>query len=586
MFVRNLSPLLFLLAAYVLSGCAQTAQVTEDANAVQRMGVRSSPVDYYDSVQLASTTDSLVQLRYDQANQKEKLVFRKLNSGEEQVLNLGDPTKSKSNFAVLNTDGNSVYAAWRPKLFEDESGVGGAGDKFVYFKASHDGGLTFEPAKRLSSEGGAFIPVMASADGKYVYVTWVDERNGAQFDLYVNASQDGGATWATSETRLDQGDHRIATIDPKIVAEGSKAWITWVEGETPIAVYSRATTDGGVSWGKAVLVTNTMQAPLRPTLIRTKGKLFTYWYSSQGVGGAWSSDDGASWRAIPLIPDTDGALDLAVTTDRNGYIHMAVGRKPTASSLENMFYLRAEDGIQFSQPIRVSGGVPFDATATLPEISVDSNGAVLVVWQDQRYFRASINANISKDNGRTWPKEDFSVNDKAGVVFALYPRVASLGSSFSIGWTEFDTTLFNTGRTVNRLVGASLKLPGAGAIAPNEERLKQRFTAYWNSRIQADLSKTYTFMDPMFRDRNKKEAYIANQATFTYFSANPESFVVTGNRGKVALSYEFELPEVMLGGKMIKVPRTTEKTVQDWIWIDGDWYLVYKNIMGKDLLVY
>ena len=231
MLVKNLNPIGLLLVACTLVGCAQTANVAKTANVIQRMGERTQAVDYYDGVQLASTKDELVQLRYDQVGKKEKLIFRKLKSGEEQVLNLEDPAGAKSNFAVLSTDQNNVYAAWRPKLFADEPGLGLAGDKFIYIKASHDGGSTFGASKRISSEGGAFIPVMASADGKYVYVTWVDERNGAQFDLYVNASQDGGKTWATSETRLDHGDNRISSIDPKIVAEGSNAWVTWVEGE-------------------------------------------------------------------------------------------------------------------------------------------------------------------------------------------------------------------------------------------------------------------------------------------------------------------------------------------------------------------
>lgn len=586
MLVKNLSPLGLLLIACALAGCAQTGKVADTANVVQRMGERSLPIDYYDSVQLASTNSELVQLRYDQSGKKEKLVFRRLKSGQEQVLNLEDPATAKSNFAVLSTDGDRVYAAWRPKLFADEPGLGVAGDKFIHFKASNDGGSTFGPFTRISADNGAFIPVMASAGGKYVYIAWVDESNGAEFDLYMNASQDGGKTWAPRQIRLDHGDKRISSIDAKVVAEGSKAWVTWVEGETPLAIYSRATTDGGVSWGERVLVSHPKRPPNRPALLRSKGKLFNYWYSSLGVEGAWSGDDGASWTAIPLVPDTDGAVDLAVTADVSGHVHIAVGRKPSDKSRENMFYLRAEDGTQFSQPVRVNAGLPFDTTATLPEISVDATGAVLIVWQDQRYFRATVNANMSKDNGRTWPTDDFSLNDKAGTVFAIYPRVAALDGNFSIGWTEYDTTVFNSGRTINRLLDSSQKLPETKVAAPSEERLKQRFAEYWNSRIAPDLGKAYTFMDPMFRDRNKKESFVANQATFKYYSANADSFAVTGNRGKVTLNYQFELPEIMLGGKTINVPKTTEKTEQDWIWIDGDWYLVYKNIMGKDLIVY
>lgn len=579
-------PVWVLLVALILGGCAQGIKVTGEASAVQRMGTRTTPADYYDSVQLASTPLGMASLRYDDEKNQETLVFRNLKTGVEHNLSLENPPKSKSSFAVLSTDGSHIYAAWRPKLFADVADLGIAGDKFIYLKSSHNGGASFGPVKRLSSGGGAFVPVVASADGRNVYAAWVDERAGAQFDVYVNASQDGGNTWASAETRLDHGDHRISSIDPKVVAEGNNAWVTWVEGETPLAMYMRATTDGGLTWGPPVLVAKPTNAPVRPTLLRVKGKLLAYWYSSSGVGGAWSGNDGASWEPIPTIADTASAMDLVVTADAAGTIHMALGRKSTEEGKENIFYARSENGVQFSPATRVTSGEPFQTTATLPEIAVNADGAVLIAWQDQRYFRATINANLSRDNGRTWQKEDFSLNDKAGRVFALYPRATASGSVFSVGWTEYDTTMFSSGRTVNRFLDASGDIPKQSETIPSEQRLKQRVDAYWESRIKGDLAKTYTFMDPFFRDRNKKEAFFANQAAFTYYAARSEGHEVTGRRGKVNIVYEFELPEVMFQGKMVKVPRTEEKTVQDWLWIDDDWYLVYKNIMGRDLLVY
>lgn len=64
-------------------------------------------------------------------------------------------------------------------------------------------------------------------------------------------------------------------------------------------------------------------------------------------------------------------------------------------------------------------------------------------------------------------------------------------------------------------------------------------------------------MDPLFRDQ--REFLFQNQATFTYYAANAQTFEVIGNRAKVTLNYDFELPEIMLGGKMIQGPEDDGK---------------------------
>ena len=59
-----------------------------------------------------------------------------------------------------------------------------------------------------------------------LYAAWLDERNGANDDIYFTASLDGGATWSPANIRLDDSasagardvkDFRIASSGNDVV---------------------------------------------------------------------------------------------------------------------------------------------------------------------------------------------------------------------------------------------------------------------------------------------------------------------------------------------------------------------------------
>ena len=59
---------------------------------------------------------------------------------------------------------------------------------------------------------------------------------------------------------------------------------------------------------------------------------------------------------------------------------------------------------------------------------------------------------------------------------------------------------------------------------------------------------------------------------------------INGVRASVSVTYESEVPEFMLKGKPVTLPRKENTAVQKWVWIDGEWYLVLETVTGTNSL--
>ena len=95
-----------------------------------------------------------------------------------------------------------------------------------------------------------------AASGDSVYVTWMDTRNDfgvdhhLEWDIYFNRSLDGGATWLPSDIRLDTDLPGAARSEvPQIAASGDSVYVTWWDGRDGTAdIYFNRSLDGGATW--------------------------------------------------------------------------------------------------------------------------------------------------------------------------------------------------------------------------------------------------------------------------------------------------------------------------------------------------
>jgi hypothetical protein len=81
--------------------------------------------------------------------------------------------------------------------------------------------------------------------------------------------------------------------------------------------------------------------------------------------------------------------------------------------------------------------------------------------------------------------------------------------------------------------------------------------------------------------------YISNVGVMTYLSYEKPDIVVNGNEATVTTKINYEVqPNTLPNGRVIKLPPTDAETVSTWVWVDDNWYLVFKPTPGEPTLKY
>ena len=569
--------LLSVLGATVLSSACTSIGVTQVPATLQtgQFEITQAPALYTNG----RAADLLY---YDPENQ---LMLRS-GSGGEQMLS--DPLEKdvRRSYVELHSDGPWRYAMWRPKLSKAIEGVGIPGDKLVYVRSSPDGGKTFGPTQRLNQKGGAFKPFMASNGRGDVYVAYTDERLGGNLNIFLNVSHDHGQTWKKEDYKLTGTESQMA-VDPSVVADGDHVYVSWMttDAAKKFNVFVRASADRGETWAPPVAAHISEIQPATPLLINTAVGPLLCWGDIDAVRCTTSSDHARSWAPSIPVADSKGTAGLQLAMDPKGRVHLLFAKRPEEEKTKlNLFHAESVGGAPFSQPVRLSGGEPYTASTILPTMAFGDDGSALVAWVDMRYHRPVIAANYSRDGGATWLSDSVVLAGRKGM-YHFFPTVAWAGEGvYSVAWQESDnrsnpvTTL---GRTEYR-VGA----PGVAMSIPDAARLKQRVDAFWSVREENKWAEAYNYLDPFYREKTPQDVYAKSQGNVKYYghriAGEPE---ISGTRATVPLAYDSEVPEMSIRGKKIVVPRVEVTIPQEWIWVDGDWYQVLRDVMGGSSLL-
>jgi hypothetical protein len=507
--------------------------------------------------------------------------------GESRILSEESPLGSRISSPGLYADASGILACWRVKLTRPVEGVGKPGNKIILCRSSLDGGKTFGKTQRLNVGGGAFPPRVAGNGRGDLYGVWTDERVSTRYDLYFNVSHDGGRTWKAQDIRLDPGEPgESASGIPVLGAEGDEVRMAWVEswhGER--AILFRRSTDRGETWGETVVVRKSQEQPFFGLHLVQGKRVLLYWYDHEGIRGAYSEDKGRSWQPIPPIAVGQEYVEIAVAQDPTGRVYLVFGEAPE-NKKEDLFVAVSEDGIRFTPPVRLDTNAAFRATSTLPEIVADARGNALVVWWEYRNFRPMLYLNRSTDGGKTWLKEDLLVATE-GVRTSMHPRllVDPEGGVWLlwVGYGEGDFTMEKGAIYLARNPLGS-RIPEEQRADRQVARLRERVSQFWSDRLKSDWGGNYDLMDPFLRERMTREAYIGQQFKTIYHAFEIKDIKVEENSAQVTIRYTVEIPEIISFGRKWSAPKREEEITEEWIWVDGDWSRVYKDIMGGGLL--
>ncbi len=532
---------------------------------------------------------ALFQVRYGASN---ALMVRNLRTGKETLASAGSPPDAQLRGIASYSDGKKMVVAWRPKLTREVEGFGAAGAKMVYVAvAASATGETFDAPSRVSNANGAFMPTLTGNGRGDVYVVWQDERSGSAYDLYFNVSHDQGKTWKEKDIRLDVGEAAESfSAEPSLRAEADWVWLAWNEasrkpGQAHHTLYVRASGDRGETWNAPVAVATPALPPFYPQLVRSRERLLVYWFDTEGVKGAGSADNGVTWSAIPPIKGAPSTEQLLVQQDGVGAVHLIYGGKGEGNDSRNsLYYTRSGDGVNFGPAVRLNSGDEFKASAIIPVMAFDSHDNVMAAWMDYRYFRPVVFGAYSGDQGKTWSR-DFMLDDGPESGVSQLPTLLATGEKWWLSLIRYDTVTMAQGRAIVTQIKpeAAITSPLPGPV--DQGKLEGRVKAWWDSRINRDWAASYDLMDPFMRARTKQDAYVATQGKVTYFAYEiVRTEMLEERKARVHLKFTSSVPELQIYGRVIEVPKKEEPTTQDWIWIDGNWYFLFKDLFGRDFL--
>lgn len=241
--------------------------------------------------------------REDFANKEMKLWF---TASDDRGATFNKPIAVASGYAEdydcpkFTVFGQKIYLLWsQTELIRDPFSPSKiiVGDTDIFFRASMDGGKSFNLPINLSSRIGAFTmehDMAVSEDGNDIYVVWRDtiprittEGIKTMVDYYGNSeiiftkSEDGGKTFTEP---VNLSNNPSGSYEPEIAVSGNNVFIIWLESDFPSNVANtsfRMSSDGGDSFGSTIdnitgIMGETFSRP--DILVSTDGsKFFTIW---------------------------------------------------------------------------------------------------------------------------------------------------------------------------------------------------------------------------------------------------------------------------------------------------------------------
>jgi hypothetical protein len=411
------------------------------------------------------------------------------------VTNLGAGTAAQTAYTLpegpnkasgigFEIQGDTRYLLWRPKF---------AKRKDLYFARAEGAQGAFGEPMIINRDNNALLPILLRSNDKgLVVAAWHDERRGQERDVYVNVSQDGGKTFlekdiwvskdydhaATPALMLDGQDIHVFFVGQTILnkkskpakradakqkqklsqdKKGDKSAAKAEPEKRDIYLVHRVSRDMGKTWKDLRLTTLTATDTsdlLTPLRVAGQGgasaRLWLLWRQGlEGLHGAYSDDNGRSWKHAKLPPPAHGeyviTMSAAAVKDK---IFITYARtfpgEPTAKP--DVWILQAhERGDRWAEPRRLSTEPHKLTQSFAPQVTADDNGRVVVVWQDYRNIRSSVYLNYSTDFGATWLPQD-RVLEEPGRFSSTYPHIISLGGGrYDVAFLRYADDRFKEG---------------------------------------------------------------------------------------------------------------------------------------------
>lgn len=317
---------------------------------------------------------------------------------------------------ALAVGGDQVFLTWA--LTHPKTTVDKPFSNELRLSRSTDGGKTFLPSILVNDDaqviGHSFDSIHVAPDG-VVHVAWIDGREGKKEPgTFLTRSTDHGRTVAKN-FKVDENTCVCCRTSLTTGQDGTLyvAWRKIFPGDIRETVVARST-DGGNTFSSPMIVGQDRWVfpgcPHRPASIGTDrlGRLYVVWYT-EGV------------EEIPSV-------FLAYSDDRG-----------------NTFSPK--------QKLNVSKGTFPDH----PQMAVDPEGRIVIVWEEQSPVRREVVMSVSLDRGQSFSVPQ-KLNEKKGQTPSLSINANGLAA---LAWMEH-------AMPVHRMVVQTIQLPALNVLARQE----------------------------------------------------------------------------------------------------------------------
>lgn len=334
---------------------------------------------------------------------------------------------SYNNAWNVASSGNVVHTVWWDNRLDPINYE-------IYYKRSTDAGLTWGADIRLTNSAGNSHNPSVTVSGSIVHVAWQDGRDG-NFEIYYKRSTDGGISWGV-DTRLT--DAIYDSWHPSVAVSGSDLHITWQDRRDAgnDEIYYKRSTDGGISWGSDVRLTDNPSVAAIPSITVSGLIVHVAWDDTRnGFAEIYykrSTDGGVSWGSDVRLTNIAASSIYASIAVSGNYVHVTWQDRRNAGQWEIYYRSSHDGGLTWEPEIRLTNDI---AHSWYPSVAV-SGSAVHIVWQDRRNPVDDIYYKRSTDGGVNWETDTRLTSNVTGSG-AWNPSVAVSGSAVHVVWNDY-----------------------------------------------------------------------------------------------------------------------------------------------------
>jgi hypothetical protein len=292
---------------------------------------------------------------------------------------------------ALVVRGQDVFVTWsktHPQMTPDKPFSGE-----LRLSRSRDGGRSFEPSALVNDDNQViqhtFDAMQVAPDG-VVHLAWIDGREGKKEPgTFVARSTDQGRT-ITKNFKVDDNTCVCCRTSIATSAEGVVyvAWRKIFDGNIRETVVARST-DGGQTFSAPVVVGNDQwvyqACPHRPASLGVDrlGRLYVVWYTegadeTPAIYLAFSDDQGKTFSGKQLLNHSKGTFPdhPQMAVDPQGRV-MVIWEEQSPVRREIVMSHSLDRGLSFSAPRKLN-----EKHGQTPTIAVNHQGTVVMGWKE------------------------------------------------------------------------------------------------------------------------------------------------------------------------------------------------------------